>query len=84
MIDTGGVGPSGHDLYVWALTTHRLYLWTDMRRKTIGGVTVFANRLRAAWHVGQRSVWIEAGPTTQDLLPLLRVRRLIRASMTTR
>jgi hypothetical protein len=84
VIDTGGIGPSGHDLYVWALTTHRLYLWADMRRERIGGVTVFANRLRAAWRAGHRSVWVEAGPTTQKLLPLVRLRRLIRASITTR
>jgi hypothetical protein len=79
VIDTGG-----GDLYVWAATTRRLYREADMRRSTVGGASVFANRLRAAWRAGRRSVWVEAGPTTQRLLPLVRLRRLIRASVTTR
>jgi hypothetical protein len=84
VVSTGRVGSSGHDLYVWARTTRRLGLWPDMRRQRVAGVTVFANRLLAAWHVGRRSIWVEAGPSTPRLLPLARLRKLIRATVTTR
>jgi hypothetical protein len=83
VIDTGGLGRAGHDLYVWANRSKALPKY-GVRLATMEGVRIHYNSRRAAWHVQGRNVWIAAGPTTQRLLPLSRLRKLIRASTTTR
>ena len=83
MIDTGGQGRSGHDLYVWAYRSKTLPRY-GTRVATIEGVRIQYNHRRAVWHVRKRNVWIGAGPTTLKLLPLNRLRTLIRASAATR
>ncbi len=80
VIDTGGTGPSGHDLYVWGWRG-RVPPNYSKRRLRIGGAEIQYDRLRATWQAGERVLWVEAGPTTRRLLPLHRVRRLIRASL---
>jgi hypothetical protein len=82
VIDTGGRGRSGHDLYVWANRSNGFPEFGS-RLDTIEGVRIHYDRRRAGWHVQGRNVWIEAGPTTPKLLPLNRLRPLIRASTTT-
>ena|SRR2546427_12792963 len=82
VIDTGGRGRSGHDLYVWTSRSKMIPRYGS-RASTIAGVAIHYDRLRAVWRVGARNVWVEAGPTTRWLLPLERLRRLIRASTTT-
>ncbi len=84
VIDTGGSGRSGHDLYVW--TTRGGPPTYSRLRVTIAGALVQHDRLllRAVWRAGQRNVWVEAGPTTPKLIPLVRLRSLVRASLSTR
>jgi hypothetical protein len=83
VIDTGGAGRSGHDLYVW--TTRSTMLPRYGRRvMKIEAATIQYDRLRAVWRVRQRNVWIEAGPSTLRLPPLARLHNLIHASTTTR
>jgi hypothetical protein len=82
VIDTGGRGRSGHDLYVWANRSNGLPDFGSQIH-TIEGVRIHYDDRRAGWHVQGRNVWIEAGPTTLRLLPLNRLRPLIRASATT-
>jgi hypothetical protein len=83
VIDTEGSGRSGHDLYVWANRSKALPRYGS-RLATMEGVRIYYNLRRAVWHVRGRNVWIEAGPTTPRLLPVSRLRKLIRASTTTR
>jgi hypothetical protein len=75
--------PGGSDLYVWAFTGRRLAREPNMQTRTIAGARVHLNRFRAAWRVGRRNVWIQAGPTTRRLPLLWRWRRLVAASRTT-
>jgi hypothetical protein len=77
VIDTGGRGRSGHDLYVWTSRSKALPKYGS-RLATIEGVLIHYDRLRAVWRVDARNVWIEAGPSTLKLLPLKRLRKLIR------
>jgi hypothetical protein len=82
VIDTGGRGRSGHDLYVWTVRSRTLGDYRFTRTTRVAGVRVRSDRLRAVWRARRRRVWIwvEAGPTTQRLLPLARLRRLVRAT----
>lgn len=52
-----------------------------MATRLVAGTRVHVNRIRATWRAGHRNVWIEAGPTTDDLPPLSRWRRLVAASL---
>jgi hypothetical protein len=52
-----------------------------MRTRLVAGARVHLNRIRATWRAGRRNVWIEAGPTTDDLPPPPRWRRLVAASL---
>ncbi len=74
-----GTGVYGHDLYIWAFTAPRLV--PEFRRfRTIAGVRVYGYWHRAAWRVGRRNVWVEAGPTSY-VLPHVRVlARIVRAT----
>jgi hypothetical protein len=83
VIDTRGVGRSGHDLYVSASRSRTLPKYGS-QLATIEGVLIHYDRLRAVWRARARNVWIEAGPSTPKLPPLRRLRPLIRASATTR
>jgi hypothetical protein len=72
--------PRGGDLYVWAFAAGRLGTEPGMRARIVAGVRIHLNRIRATWRAGRRNVWIEAGPTTDDLPPPPRWRRLVAAS----
>jgi hypothetical protein len=80
VIDMGGSGAGGHDLYIWARRgrTPRRY---STRRLRVGETEIQYDRIRATWQAGEHVVWIEAGPTTRRLLPPEHWRRLIRASL---
>jgi len=69
VIDYGGRGFYGHDLYIWAGTAPRLV--PEFRRfRTIAGVRVYGfYEHRAVWRAGRRIVWVEAGPTSHRLPP---------------
>ena len=84
VVDTGGREPYGHDLYVWTSRSSGLPRLSTFVRTTVVGVAVWHDWLRGVWRVGTRNVWVEAGPTTRKLLPLRQLRRLIRATLTTR
>ncbi len=80
VIDTGGEGFSGHDLYVsgWRGRSPTNY---SRRRIRVSGVEIQYDQIRGVWKAGDRVVWIEAGPTTRALPPMHRLRRLVRASL---
>ena len=68
------------DLYVWAFSARQLSVEPGMRTRVVAGVRVQVNRIRAAWRVGRRNVWIQAGPTMRDLPPERLWRPLVVAS----
>ncbi len=76
-----GTGFWGHDAYVWAITAPRLT--PEVRRfRTIAGVRIYGYyEHRAVWRAGRRNVWIEGGPTTYRLPPLLVLTRIVRATL---
>lgn len=80
VIDTGGSGTGGHDLYVWGLRG-RTPPHYSIRRVRVSGTEIQYDRIRATWQAGAHVVWIEAGPTTRRLLPLENLRPLVRASL---
>jgi hypothetical protein len=80
VVDTGGRGRSGHDLYVWMTRSRRVPHYSP-RRTRIAGVVVQHDRIRAVWRAGERNVWVEAGPTTPSLVRLVRLRALVRATL---
>ena len=80
VIDTGGRGRSGQDLYVWGWRG-RVPRNYSRQRVRIGGVEIHYNRLRAVWQAREHVVWLEAGPTTRRLLPVRRMAPLVRASV---
>jgi hypothetical protein len=81
VIDTGGRGRSGHDLYVWTTRSQSVPDYASPGTRS-AGVDIQYDRIRAVWRGGSRNVWVEAGPTTRRLLPLKRIRKLVRASVT--
>jgi hypothetical protein len=73
----------GSDLYVWAVTP-RGTSERGMRVRVVAGVRVRSNRIRATWTVHRRRrVWVQAGPTTRVLPPVVRWRRIVSASVAT-
>jgi hypothetical protein len=84
VIDTGGREVYGHDLYVWAFPNPAVPHPRTFVRTTVAGVAIWHDRLQGVWRAGTRNVWVEAGPTTRKLLPVTRLRRLIRATQTVR
>jgi hypothetical protein len=82
VVDTGGRGRSGHDLYVWTVRARTNGGYRFARSSVIAGVVVHFDRPRAAWRARGRGVWIwvEAGPTTPRLPPIERIRPLILAT----
>ncbi len=81
VIDYGGRGLYGHDLYIWAFTARRLV--PEFRRfRTIAGVRVYGcTEHRAVWRAGRRNVWIEGGPTTNRLPPVRVLVPIVRATL---
>lgn len=79
VIDYGGRGQYGHDLYIWAASAARLTPETR-RHRMIEGVRVYGVTVRVAWRVGGRNVWVEAGPTSRQLPSVSVLARLIRAT----
>jgi hypothetical protein len=78
-IDYGGAGLYGHDLYIWAFTAPRLV--PEFRRfRIIAGVRAYGYWHRAAWRVGRRNVWVEAGPTAYVLPPARILAPIVRAT----
>jgi hypothetical protein len=71
VIDYGGRGLYGHDLYIWAFTSTSPRLVPEFRRlRIIAGVGVYGfYEHRAVWRAGRRNVWVEAGPTSHRLPP---------------
>lgn len=79
VVDYGGPGLYGHDLYIWAFSADRRS--SESRRyRVIEGVRVYGVRIRVAWRVGVRNVWVEAGPTTRQLPPVRVLAHLVRAT----
>ena len=83
VVDLGGPGRTGHDLYVWAFTARRLAIEPGMHTVRVTGVRIHVDGLRAVWRAGRRNVWIEAGPTTRRLPRVARWRALVAASVVT-
>ena len=81
VIDYGGIGMYGHDLYIWAFSAPRLAVDRNQRRyRVIGGVRVYGSYPRVAWRAGRRNVWLESGPSSTRLPPLGVLARLVRAT----
>jgi hypothetical protein len=81
VIDYGGRGLYGHDLYVSAFTSRRLV--PEFRRfRMIAGVRIYGYyEHRAVWRAGRRNVWIEGGPTTYRLPPVRVLTPIVRATL---
>jgi hypothetical protein len=81
VIDYGGRGFYGHDVYIWAFTSPRLV--PEFRRfQTIAGVRVYGfYEHRAMWRAGRRNVWVEGGPTSYRLPPARVLAPIVRATL---
>ena len=79
VIDYGGPGLWGHDLYIWAFTAPRLGRESG-RYRIVAGVRVYGRAVRVSWCAGRRNVWLEQGPTSWKLPPLPVLARLVRAT----
>jgi len=81
IVDYGGMGQYGHDLYVWAFSAPRLAVDPHQRRyRVIAGVRVYGSYPRVAWRAGRRNVWVESGPSSRRLPPADVLARLVRAT----
>jgi hypothetical protein len=80
VVDYGGPGRYGHDLYIWAVTARRLVPEVN-RVRTIAGARVFGDRRRAVWRAGGRNVWVEGGPLSYYLPPVRVLARIVKATM---
>jgi hypothetical protein len=79
VVDYGGRGTYGHDLYIWASTASRLVPEVN-RVRTIAGVRVFGNERRAVWRAGKRNVWVEGGPLSYYLPRVSVLARIVKAT----
>jgi hypothetical protein len=81
VVDYGGTGLFGHDLYIWA--SKAPHLVPEFRRfRTIAGVRVYGYyEHRAVWRAGKRNVWVEGGPTTYRLPHARILAPIIRATV---
>jgi hypothetical protein len=81
VVDYGGPGRYGHDLYIWAVSAPRLV--PEFRRfRTIAGVRVYGYyEHRAVWRAHGRYVWVEGGPLSYYLPPIRVLARIVNATM---
>lgn len=79
VVDYGGIGMWGHDLYISAFTSPAPS--SESRRyRVIAGVRVYGRAVRLAWRAGRRNVWLASGPTSYRLPPRFVLERLVRAT----
>src|SRR5205085_9549288 len=58
VVDTGGHGRSGHDLYVWTVRARTTGGYRFTRSNEVAGVVVHSDGLRAAWRARRRGAWV--------------------------